>query len=556
MLLVRSCSQVLRSTAQSPATAASLSTKVGDGVKPIEKVSTKLWGGRFSKDVDPEVFNWTDSMDVDNRMINENLWGSMSHVTMLGKQGIIPPAAASGILTHLLHLQNVWARGEWTPEPNQDDIQMTVERKLINAIGMDLGGRMHTCRSRNDQVPLDSKLWTRSAVLKLRGQVIDAVDAFLTKAAPHLDDVMVSYTHVQQAQPVSVAFWLSHYAAHLLRDLDRLKRAYDLTDASPLGAGAIAGTSFPIDRVLSSRLLGFQQVHLHALDATSSRDFMLEVLNSNAVLQQLFSRLAEELILWSSWEFRTVTLDDGFAMGSSMMPQKKNPGPLELMRGRAGRIYGYASAGLTMMKGLPSGYNRDFHEEKELLVASLELMHRAAHVIPPLVRTTTLNLERMREVSVGNFANATELANYLVGTHNLPFRHAHDVVGTLVGKLSRAGHNFATDPNTCLAHLKEHGINAPDDEVLAVLDPAKVAASYNSLGGTGRKSVEETLAILHNSLGKHRRLLEDDSVRISNAYDAVREIAGSADRFKTAADIASISDAVIKKYNLPAPVFN
>lgn len=521
-------------------------------IKPVEKKSTKLWGGRFSKDVDPLVFGWTDSMDVDTRMINQNLWGSMAHVTMLGQQGIIPPSAASGILAHLLKLQNDWAVGQWTTEPDQDDIQMTVERKLIDALGMDVGGRMHTCRSRNDQVPLDSKLWTRDALLKLRQKTIVSAEAFLKKAKNHLNDVMVCYTHVQQAQPVSVAFWLSHYAAHLVRDLDRLKAAYDITDMNVLGAGAIAGTSFPIDRALTSQLLGFQRVHLHALDATSSRDFMLEVLNANAVLQLTFSRLAEELIMWSSWEFRTITLDDGFAMGSSMMPQKKNPGPLELMRGRAGRMTGYAMAGMTLMKGLPSGYNRDFHEEKELLVASLELILRAVEVIPPLIQSTTLNLDRMREVSVGNFANATELANYLVARHKMPFRHAHDVVGTLVGTLSRAGKNFATDPATCLAHIKSH-VDAPDQEILDILDPAKVAASYNSPGGTGTKATADTIAQIQAGLAAHAATLSADSARVSSGYEACREIASQAHHFKDADDIARIVKAVSSKHKLLSP---
>ncbi len=408
----------------------------------VSKVSTKLWGGRFSKDVSPDVFNWTNSVEVDSRMIDENLWGSMGHVSMLGVQGIIPVSAATAILGHLLKLQDEHAAGQWTWIKDQDDVQMTVERKLIDALGMDVGGRMHTCRSRNDQVPLDTKIWTRKKLLELRQRVVSCVEVFLDKAKGREEDVMVSYTHVQHAQPVSVAFWLSHYAATLLRDLDRLKAAYDITDLNVLGAGAIAGTSFPIDRQLTTRLLGFQAVAGHALDATSSADFMMETLNANAVLQTHLSRLAEELILWSSWEFRTVTLDDGFAMGSSMMPQKKNPGPLELMRGRAARQIGYSSAGMILMKGLPSGYNRDFHEQKELLVASLELQLRAAEVIPPLIDTTTINTQRMKEIAAANFANATELANYLVHKHKLPFRHAHDVVGTLVGRLSRAGKNF------------------------------------------------------------------------------------------------------------------
>lgn len=431
----------------------------------IQKASTKLWGGRFSKDVSKDVFDWTNSVDVDSRMVAENLWGSIAHTAMLGAQEIIPAEASAAIMHHLLKLHGEWADKKWTWLADQDDVQMTVEAKLIAALGMEVGGRMHTCRSRNDQVPLDTKLYTRNRLLELREKVANSVESFLDKAEGREKDVMVSYTHVQHAQPVSVAFWLQHYAAVLLRDLDRLKAAYDCTDMNVLGAGAIAGTSFPIDRQLTTKLLGFQRLHEHSLDATSAADFMMDTLNAGAVLQTHLSRLAEELILWSSWEFQTVTLDDGFAMGSSMMPQKKNPGPLELMRGRAGRMIGYSSGGMIMMKGLPSGYNRDFHEHKELLVASLELALRATEVVPPLIHTTTINTERLKEIAPANFANATELANYLVLKHKMPFRHAHDVVGTLVGKLSRAGKNFATDFDTCAAHLREHGVKATDNEI-------------------------------------------------------------------------------------------
>lgn len=426
-------------------------------------------------------------------MVDENLWGSIAHVAMLGHQEIIPPTTSTAIMGHLLKLQDEWREGKWTWLADQDDVQMTVEAKLIGALGMEIGGRMHTGRSRNDQVPLDSKLYTRGRLNALREKVAKCVDAFLEKAKGREEEVMVAYTHVQQAQPVSVAFWLTHYSAVLLRDLQRLEHAYDTTDMNVLGSGAIAGTSFPIDRRITTALLGFQRVHEHALDATSSRDFMLDVLNTNAVIQTHLSRLAEELILWSSWEFRTITLDDGFAMGSSMMPQKKNPGPLELMRGRTGRMTGYATGGLVLMKGLPSGYNRDFHEEKELLVASLELLLRATEVVPPLIQTTTINTERMEEIAGANFANATELANYIVHKHKQPFRHAHDIVGTLVGKLSRAGKNFDTDFATCAAHLREHGIKASDDEIRSVLSPKTVMLSYNSEGGTGSKAVLATM---------------------------------------------------------------
>ena len=341
--------------------------------------SGKLWGGRFEKDTDPNAVNWAESLTCDEEMVTEDLWGSMAHVTMLSRQGVIEPSKGGKLMGALLTLQNQNMAGEldfFEPEfANHDDVHMNMEARLIKMTGMDIGGRMHTTRSRNDQVPVSSQLRTRNRLLELRRNVVDAANAFLDRAEEPgaLEQVMPGYTHFQHAQPISVAFWISHYAAALSRDLSRLSHAYNSVDANPLGGGAISGTSFPIDRHLTTRLLGFQKVRRHALDATGHRDWMCEVLNANATLSTTFSRLAEELIMWSSYEFRTVTLDDGFAMGSSMMPQKKNPGTIELLRGRHGILSGYAAAGLSMLHGLPSGYNRDFHEEKELLFASCTL---------------------------------------------------------------------------------------------------------------------------------------------------------------------------------------
>jgi len=417
---------------------------------------------------------------------------------------------------------------------------MNVEARLIKEVGMDFGGRMHTCRSRNDQVPLDSKLYTRRRLLELRERVAKVVESFLGKAEKHLEDVMVSYTHVQHAQPVSVAYWLSHYAAVLLRDLERLKRAYDTTDQNPLGSGAIAGTSFPINRNLTTKLLGFQKVHLHGMDATSSRDFMLETLSSVATLQSTLSRLAEEFILWSSYEFRTLTLDDGFAMGSSMMPQKKNPGVLELLRGRSGRINGSLIAGFTLMKGLPSGYNRDFHEDKEILVESLNLINRAVEVVPALIESTTINLERMNELAFDNFANATEIANYLVSKHNVPFREAHHIVGSLVGDLYRKKENFRNF-EACYDHLvNKHKIKASREEIQRVLEPKSVMTTYNSLGGTGPKAVGEILNQFRQDLEQHRKLLTEDNQRVNSALETCRIISKKAGAITTIDELKSL----------------
>eukprot|EP00005_Dracoamoeba_jomungandri_P001920 CAMPEP_0174261132 /NCGR_PEP_ID=MMETSP0439-20130205/11251_1 /TAXON_ID=0 /ORGANISM="Stereomyxa ramosa, Strain Chinc5" /LENGTH=497 /DNA_ID=CAMNT_0015345561 /DNA_START=151 /DNA_END=1640 /DNA_ORIENTATION=+ len=486
-----------------------------------------MWGGRFSKDVDKRLFNWTEALTTDINFVAEDIWGSMAHVSMLGKQGIVPPEKAAKILSQLLVFQDQFLNGEWKWIPEQEDVHMNVERKLIDAVGMDIGGRMHTCRSRNDQVALDSKLYARKRLLELRGRVAKAVEAFLVRADGQTETVMPGYTHVQHAQPISVAYWLSHYAAVLLRDLDRLKHAYDVTDHNPLGSGALAGTSFPIDRKVTSDLLGFQKVHEHGMDAVTSRDFMLETLAANASIGVNLSRLADEFIMWSSYEFRTLTLDDGFAMGSSMMPQKKNPGALELLRGRAGRLIGSLTAGMTMLKGLPSGYNRDFHEDKEILIEQLNLVNRAVEVIPALIETTTINSERMEELCEKNFITATELANYLVAKHNTPFRHAHDIVGSLVGKLYRKGDNF-TNLEFCYQHLKEEGITAPDEEVAQVLRSKPVMLSYSSEGGTGSVPVKKILESFGKKLENHKNVLDADQKRVDTAFNACRSISAAA----------------------------
>jgi len=465
-----------------------------------------------------------DAIPIDKNLQIEDTWGSIGHVTMLGRQGIIPAEHAGKIANTLLDIQNGMHDGSFILGDKQDDVHMDVEAHVIERLGMDIGGRMHATRSRNDQVVVDSKMYARKRLLELRAKVAASTKAFLDRSADQLNNVMVGYTHVQHAQPISVAYWLSHYSSHLLRDLTRLKAAYDITDENPLGSGALAGTSFPIDRHLTTKLLGFQKVHEHGLDATSSRDFMLDVCGAAATLNTLWSRLAEELILWSSYEFRTVTLDDGFAMGSSMMPQKKNPGTLELLRGRAGRTTGLLTAAHAMLKGLPSAYNRDFHEDKEILVSMLDIVNAATAIIPALVKSTTINLDRMAELPFENFATATELANYLVAKQKMPFRAAHHVVGSLVGELSRKGQNFKNF-EYCREHLKKNNINAPDSEIRAVLDPKPVMQSYNSLGGTGPKAVQDMLNRMRASLEQHSGALKRDEVRVQSAYEACRRIA-------------------------------
>ena len=515
--------------------AAAAAADGGDGSK-----SKSLWGGRFSKPIDKRIFTWTDSIPIDREMVTEDLWGSMAHVAMLGRCNVIPWQDAAKILPALRDFMDThgksWQLGEF-----QDDVHMDVEARLIKTIGMDAGGKMHTTRSRNDQVVLDSKLFTRKHLLTLRGAVLDAVDALLKRAKPMAEVVMPSYTHVQHAQPVSVAFWLSHYASAFLRDVVRIEAAYRTTDESPLGGGAIAGSSFPIDRRLSADLMGFAAVHEHSMDATSSRDFGMEALCASATLSSTLSRLAEEFILWSSYEFRTLTMDDGFAMGSSMMPQKKNPGTLELLRGRSGRVTGYAMAMFTMMKGLPSGYNRDFHEDKEILQRGLSLAIQSVGIVPLLIETTTINTERMAEIVQKNFASATELANYLVREHKIPFREAHHIVGSLVGVLVRSGKDFSA-LDVCLEHLRSKGVKVDEGRLRKVLDATECMRAYTSFGGTSPTSVAAMISRMQAQSAQARARMAGDASRLRTAIEACQGIAADVAKVKTQQEYNAVVD--------------
>jgi argininosuccinate lyase len=503
--------------------------------------SPKLWGGRFSRDTDTSILKWIESISTDSHFVVEDIWGSLAHVSMLGYTKVIPHEAASKILPTLLRFQNEYKEGKWQLQMKHEDTHLNVEAKLIEALGMDVGGRMHTTRSRNDQVALDSKLLTRRELLILRDLLVKATEAFIEKAYGGLNDVKVSYTHIQHAQPVSVAFWLCDYISHFVRDLERMKRAYDCTDLNPLGAGAIAGSSYPIDRSITSDYLGFQRIQESCMDAVSNRDYFLEVASTSNIFYNKLSRLAEEFIIWCSWEFQSITLDDGFAMGSSMMPQKKNPGMLELMRGRAGRVQGLTEAAFTMMKGLHSGYNRDFHEDKEITIYLFNILNRVTEVLPPLIQSTKLNLNRMSELATKNFSAATELANYLVRDHNVPFREAHHIVGSLVGKLYRSGKNF-DDFQTCKQHMVECKIKISDQDLKNALDPKHVMLAYTSLGGTAPEPTKRVLDNASATLKKIKAELEGDQKRVDAAYNACRNLASEIGNAKNLNEYRSLVD--------------
>ena len=449
----------------------------------------KLWGGRFELDPTKETEDYTESIDADSRMVLYDIWGSCAHAIMLERQKIISPEDLRGILTWLMKAKEDFLNGKFELKKELEDVHMNVENYLIKGAGREYGGKLHTARSRNDQVLVDARLYIREQILNTQELLVKLSSTFLDLAAKHTETVMPGYTHTQHAQPITLGFWATAYVSMFLRDVKRLDSAYALVNTNPLGACALAGASFPIDRNLTTELLGFDSTHEHALDVISSRDFITETLFALSQLMCNLSRLAEQIIYWSTYEFRMIEVDDAYATGSSIMPQKKNPCIGELMRGRTGRVYARLQELLTNLKGLPMGYNRDFQEDKPPLWEALDIVQSSLSITDGMMKTLKINPERMASLADANFATATELANFLVRERGLSFRECHEIVGGVVGKLTTAETNFSNLEETHKL-LKERGINVTVDDLRAILSPSLAIENNQSLGGTSPSEVK------------------------------------------------------------------
>ena len=392
--------------------------------------SKKLWGGRFSGETHKQVEAFTASIHFDRRLAPYDIAGSIAHARMLGKCGLLSKAEAEAIVLGLTEIGEEIAQGRFRYDVALEDIHTHVERRLIEKIG-DAGGKLHTARSRNDQVALDLRLYLRDAIGKVQEQLRTLQGVLVQQAEVHLGTVMPGYTHLQRAQPVLLAHHLLAYFEMFQRDRERFADCLGRVNVLPLGAGALAGTTLPIDRAYVAKLLDFPQVARNSIDAVSDRDFAIEFLACCALLAMHLSRLAEELVLWASAEFAFVELPDAFTTGSSIMPQKKNPDVAELMRGRTGRVYGALISLLTLLKGLPLSYNRDLQEDKEPVFDATDTIQHILEVLPPMLSAMTFRPERMREAASSGFLNATDLADYLV-RKEVPFREAHEIVGRIV----------------------------------------------------------------------------------------------------------------------------
>ena len=402
----------------------------------------KLWAGRFQKETDTQVNDFNSSILFDQRMYKQDIQGSLAHATMLGRQGTITKEEADDIVNGLTAILQDIEDGKVEFSMENEDIHMNIEAMLTQRIGPD-GKRLHTGRSRNDQVAVDFRLYVKSEIPKIIGMLLDLEKVLTEKAKANTETVMPGYTHMQRAQPTTFAHYMMAYANMIRRDITRLEDCLERMDECPLGAGALATSSYPIDREFTAHALGFKKPTENSMDSVSDRDFAIEFLSACSILMMHLSRFSEEIILWCSWEFKFVEMDDAYSTGSSIMPQKKNPDVAELVRGKTGRVYGSLITLLTVMKGLPLAYNKDMQEDKEPVFDAIDTVELCIPVFSAMLETMTVLPKNMRKAASGGFINATDCADYLT-RKGMPFREAYMIVGRLVNNCLKSGDTLDT----------------------------------------------------------------------------------------------------------------
>ena len=437
----------------------------------------KLWGGRFTKSTDSFTDHFHSSISFDQRMYKEDITGSIAHAAMLGRQGVIPAEDSELLQKTLKELLDDIESGKVEFDEKAEDIHMNIETMLIERIG-DVGKRLHTGRSRNDQVALDIRMYNKEQIIDIKKLLLELIKALNDIAEANINTIMPGYTHLQRAQPVTLAHHVLAYCEMFKRDIDRLDDTYRRTNVMPLGSGALAGTTYPLDRQYVCDALGFDSISLDSMDGVSDRDFCVELLSNLSMVMMHLSRFCEEIILWSSHEFKFVELDDAYSTGSSIMPQKKNPDMAELIRGKTGRVYGHLMGSLTMMKGLPLAYNKDMQEDKESVFDAVDTVKMCLPVFTSMIKTAVFNKDNMYNAAKGGFTNATDAADWLV-KNGVPFRDAHAILGQIV--------LYCINNNTSLEDLSldEFKAISPvfDESVYDAISVEKCVQARNIPGG-------------------------------------------------------------------------
>ncbi len=448
----------------------------------------QLWKGRFKKELAKETNDFNSSISFDSRMFEEDIKGSMAHAAMLGAQGIIEKSESDKIIAGLQEILSDIKSGKLEIDMTAEDIHTFIEGELTARLGQ-TGKRLHTARSRNDQVALDIRLTLRKEIGEIKEKVRGLIGVICNKAEENKHTIMPGYTHLQRAQPITFAHHLMAYAAMLCRDLGRLEDTEKRMNSCPLGSGALAGTTYPLDREAVAAELGFDGITLNSLDGVSDRDFCIELASALSLIMVHLSRFSEEIIMWCSWEFKFVELDDAFSTGSSIMPQKKNPDIAELVRGKSGRVFGDLTTLLTVMKGIALAYNKDMQEDKEAIFDAVDTVKMCLTAFTPMIDTMTVLKDNMRAAAAKGFINATDCADYLVGK-GLPFRDAYKATGELVALCIDKGLTLETLP------LEEYRkvCDLFDDEVYTAISLEKCVADRKVAGGPSSESVDTQIA--------------------------------------------------------------
>ena len=458
----------------------------------------KLWAGRFQKETDTLVNDFNSSIAFDARMYRQDIAGSIAHAAMLGRQGIIEEHEAEKIIAGLQAILADIEADKVEFSLDNEDIHMNIEALLTERIG-DTGKRLHTARSRNDQVATDFRLYVKEEIPHIISLILDLQKVLVKKAKANLNTVMPGYTHLQRAQPTTFGHYMMAYANMLRRDVTRLEDCLERMDEMPLGSGALAGTTYPIDRDSVARELGFARITQNSLDGVSDRDFAIEFLSACATMMMHLSRFSEEIILWCSWEFKFVELDDAYSTGSSIMPQKKNPDVAELVRGKTGRVYGDLVTLLTVMKALPLAYNKDMQEDKEPLFDAIDTVKQCLPVFAAMVDTMTVLPKNMAKAASGGFINATDCADYLV-KKGMPFRDAYMVVGRLVNACIQMGETLDT-----LALKDFRAISDKfEADIYQALELKTCVNERKVPGGPSEQAVEQQIAYIQRFLAEHQ----------------------------------------------------
>lgn len=452
-----------------------------------------LWGARFSEQADKRLQAFNASISIDQKMVNQDIKGSIAHVTMLADQGIIETSDKEAIISNLKDIQKEIADGSLPIDPDAEDIHMFIEAELTKRTPS--GKKVHTARSRNDQVATDFKLYSLDTCAEIKKYIVAMIQTLLHQAKANTHTIMPGYTHLQRAQPITFAHHLMAYVEMLKRDLSRLDDAMQRANTCPLGAGALATTTYPIDRYETAELLGFSGPTLNSIDSVSDRDFAIEMTNTFAMIMMHLSRFCEEIILWCSWEFQFIELSDAFATGSSIMPQKKNPDVAELVRGKTGRVYGDLNTLLAMMKNLPLAYNKDLQEDKEAFVDAAQTVEDCLVTMIPMVDTWTVHPQKMKEAAQKGFINATDCADYLT-KKGMAFRDAYGCIGQLVKYCISIHQDLES-----LSMDEYHEISPLfDDDVYEAVALKTCIKNRNVVGGPSPEMVEKHISLVEKEL--------------------------------------------------------